>query len=104
MTTHAEIVGSIDRHFAATISVEDETRMRAHLPGCVSCEARYRRHLLLASLDRRVPSARRRLARGLGLRGARPARAWPARALVAATVLATLVFVVWPRVRRRPLP
>ena len=104
MTTHAEIVGSIDRHFAATISVEDETRMRAHLPGCGSCEARYRSHLLLASLDRRVPSARRRLACGLGLRGAWQSRAWPARALVAATVLATLVLMARPRVVGGPRP
>ena len=100
MTTHAEIAGSIDRHFAATISVEDEAALRAHLPGCPSCGARYRRHLLLASLDRRVPSARRRLARGLGLRVS--ARVWPALALVAATALAALVLIARPHAAERP--
>jgi hypothetical protein len=102
MKTHAEIAGYIDRHFAATISVEDETQLRAHLPGCASCGERYRRHLLLASLDRRVPSARRRLARGLGLPVSPRARVWPARALVAATALAALVLIARPRAAERP--
>src|SRR5580692_7444116 len=102
MKTHAEIAGFIDRHFAATISVEDETELRAHLPGCASCEERYRRHLLLASIDRRVPSSRRRLARGLGLRDSPRAHVWPARALVAAMALAALVLIARPRAAERP--
>jgi hypothetical protein len=104
MKTHAEIAGFIDRHFEATISVEDETQLRAHLPGCASCEARYRRHLLLASLDRRVPTARRRLARGLGLRVSAPARVWSTRALVAATALAALVLIARPHAAEGPRP
>lgn len=104
MKTHAELAGFIDCHFAATISVEDETQLRAHLPGCASCESRYRRHLLLASLDCRVPSARRRLARGLGLRVSASAHVWSTRALVAATALAALVLIARPRAAEGPHP
>ncbi len=102
MTTHGEIARFIDRHFAATISVEDETRMRTHLPSCAACDARYRRHLLFATLDRRAPSARQRLARGLGLRAPAPSRAWGARALLAATALAAVVLIARPQASHAP--
>jgi hypothetical protein len=96
MMSHAEAARSIDRHFAGTISAEKERLMRLHLPSCSLCETRYQRHLLLAALDRRVPSARRRLARGLGLPVLAVRRVWPVRALLAVTVLAAVALFARP--------
>ena len=59
----------VDRHFAGVITPSDERVLRSHLPGCAECRARYDRWLVLARLDRKVPSAEDRLARGLGLGG-----------------------------------
>jgi hypothetical protein len=58
-------------HFAGRISPAMEAAMRAHLLGCGDCDARYRRHLLLARLDPRALPAQDRLGRGLGFRGGR---------------------------------
>jgi hypothetical protein len=66
--------------------------MRLHLPHCVSCRRYYEKHLVLASLDPRAPSAERRLGQGLGLATAESApraRAW---ALAAAAAAVAVVF------------
>jgi len=63
----------IDRHFAASITPREERTMRDHLPGCEACRTRYERFLLLARLDRSVPPASQRIARGLGVS---PRRRW----------------------------
>jgi len=81
----------VDRHFAGTISPADERALRGHLETCATCRERYDRYLLLARLDRSVPSAEDRLARGLGL--SRPRRAWRPLAVVAlGFAVALLVF------------
>jgi hypothetical protein len=65
--THTEAQRLVRRHFALRISVSDEHVMRQHLTECSECCACYERHLLLASLDPKAPSAEQRLASGLGL-------------------------------------
>jgi hypothetical protein len=57
----------VDAHFAGDQSPNDERAMRAHLPGCAACTARYQRQLLLARLDPRALSSEERLGRGLGV-------------------------------------
>jgi hypothetical protein len=57
----------VDEHFAGTIAVTDERRMRHHLLDCPDCRAHYERHLRLCAVDPGAPSARERLGRGLGL-------------------------------------
>jgi hypothetical protein len=104
MTTHAEAARSIDRHFDGTISVEQETAMRAHLPGCAACGARYRRHLLLATLDQRVPTAKGRLARGLGLRVPVAAWGWSSRAFLAVAAMAAFFLVARLHAAESPRP
>ncbi|PTL84998.1 hypothetical protein [Vitiosangium sp. GDMCC 1.1324] len=68
----------VDAHFGRRgLPPRDERALREHLPGCATCRARYERHLLLAEVDRSIPDARERLARGLGLAAAPRARTWP---------------------------
>ncbi len=86
----------VDAHFSrGGLSPRRERVLREHLPTCVTCRARYERHLLLAEVDRSIPTAQERLARGLGL--AAPAsrdRGWRAPlALALALGLGTLVLV-----------
>ena len=57
----------VDAHFAGRIAPVRERRMREHLPGCASCSRYYEKHLVLASLDPRAPSAQERMAVGLGI-------------------------------------
>jgi hypothetical protein len=57
----------VDRHFAGTITPEQERTMRTHLPECAGCQHRYERRLLLARLDPRALGAEDRMARGLGV-------------------------------------
>jgi len=57
----------IDAHFRMRISPKDERTMRAQLSTCASCKAYYERELLLAQMDPKAPTARARLAAGLGL-------------------------------------
>jgi hypothetical protein len=99
---HEEALRAVDRHFTGRLAPAKETAMRAHLPGCAACRDRYQRHLSLARIDRRVPSARERLARGLGLDAgtARATRSGTRAglALVAAAAVA-LVLVARPRTR-----
>ncbi|MFL5304306.1 MAG: hypothetical protein ACJ8F1_03795 [Polyangia bacterium] len=102
MMTHADLTRLIDRHFAAKISVDEETEMRRHLPACATCAERYRRHLLLARFDRGAPGAARRLARGLGLPTPRARWAWPTRGLITATAVVGLVLIARPRVAVAP--
>jgi hypothetical protein len=94
--TETHVVPEIDRHFAGRLGVRAEAQMRAHLPGCASCRARYDRHLLCGRLLRDGRPAKQRLARGLGLRvePARPVRArWTAAALVAAVAAIALLVI-----------
>jgi len=102
--THTELTRAIDRHFAATISVNEETEMRRHLPACAACAERYQRHLLLARFDRHAPGAARRLARGLGLPAPRGKWVWPTRGLVAAMAFVALVLFARPRAAVAPGP
>jgi hypothetical protein len=88
----------VDRHFAAAIAPRDERALRGHLEGCPGCRARYERYLLLGRLDRRVPSAEDRLARGLGLSRR---RAW-ARPVVVALSLAAVLIALQLRANRSP--
>jgi hypothetical protein len=90
--TDEHVVASIDRHFAERLGTRAEAEMRAHLPRCASCRARYERHLLYGRLSRNARPAQARLARGLGLRvAAAPRAAWPR---WTAAALATAVAVV----------
>ncbi|WNG47119.1 hypothetical protein F0U60_25575 [Archangium minus] len=66
MGTACDMTPLVDRHFAASISPEDERRMRTHVTGCATCRDRYTRLELLSRLDPRAPKAQERLARGLG--------------------------------------
>jgi hypothetical protein len=81
----------VDAHFRGRIALAGERRMRAHLSACADCRDHYERHLLLATIDPAAPSARDRLARGLGLT---QASSWWARPLVPALGLAVLLVVV----------
>jgi len=86
---------AITDHFAGRGSPAAEATLRAHLLGCVDCDAYYRRHLLLARLDPRALPARERLGRGLGLRGDRFAwrRTWVLGLCVPAVAAALLVLL-----------
>jgi len=95
--THERAIQSIDRHFrrfGGGLCVNDEAELRAHLPGCAACRARYERHLLYGRLARRARPAKERLARGLGL-GVQPARRrWSAWAVSTGAVAAAAVVVI----------
>ena len=90
----------VDGHFGRGLSAARERTLRAHLPGCDACRAHYERHLLLAELDPRAPSAKQRLARGLGLRATapRPVRAWASGLMLVATA-ACAALLVLPRLQ-----
>jgi hypothetical protein len=84
----------VDRHFAGTISPNAERDLRGHLLTCEVCRLRYRRRLLLASLDPSAPSPEERIARGLGVRARRPGfapQAWSAVAVAAAAAVLLLL-------------
>jgi hypothetical protein len=82
----------VDGHFGGALSAPRERRLRAHLPACGACHARYDQWLLLAAVDDRIPDARARLAAGLGLHGrARRALAPVAFGLAALACCALLV-------------
>jgi hypothetical protein len=88
----------VDAHFAARTTPVRERRMRLHLPGCASCRRYYEKHLVLASLDRRAPSAQERIAAGLGLaprKRAPQARAWALAAAVSAVAIAFALGRPW---------
>jgi hypothetical protein len=59
----------VDAYFDGTLALPEEQAMRAHLPGCAACTARYERHLLLEELDPVAPGAEARIARSLGIGG-----------------------------------
>jgi hypothetical protein len=73
---HRSASRAMDAHFAGRIGPADEAALRAHLPDCAPCRARYDRHALLARLTPGAPGASRRLARGLGLPTERSAPGW----------------------------
>jgi hypothetical protein len=81
----------VDRHFAASITTREERILRDHLPGCDACRARYERYLLLARLDRSVPPASQRIARGLGVS---PRRRWIVAPLAAGLSVAAIAAVL----------
>jgi hypothetical protein len=58
--------GEVDRYFAGRLDARAEGRMRAHLPSCDVCRARYDRHLAIESaLSGGAPVASERLWRGV---------------------------------------
>jgi len=67
MDEHCDRRWLVDRHFQARVTPAQEAELRAHLPDCPVCQARYQRHGLLAELTRARPSRADRLAVGLGL-------------------------------------
>ncbi len=69
---HRRTRNAIADHFAGASVPAAEQQMRAHLPSCADCHSIYERHLLLASLDPAALPVETRLARGLGIRPARP--------------------------------
>ena len=98
----------VDRHFAARITPGDESALRAHLPGCDPCRARYERHLLREQLVYGRTRMAERLAVGLGVGPAPAAPAWhPARPrrswmFATATAAACLALLVHARIGRAP--
>jgi hypothetical protein len=95
---HRRVRDAIDAHFAGRSRPALEQEMRAHLPACAACHRRYERHLLLASLDPAGLPASDRLARGLGLAPARPARrlTFGLTALVGAAAFAAFAILYTP--------
>ncbi len=92
----------VDAHFGRRgLPPRRERALREHLPGCATCRARYERHLLLAEVDRSLPGARERLARGLGLAAAPRARTWPVQ-LGVALALGLCALVLAPRLAAPP--
>ncbi len=84
----------IDAHFAHRIRPNAERPMREHLVDCDDCRAYYERHLLVARLSPRAPSARDRIAAGLGLASRKPERRrwwWLALPTLAAAGLAVIM-------------
>lgn len=83
----------VDAHFAGRIAPVRERRMRDHLPDCASCRHYYEKHLVLASLDPRAPSAHERIAVGLGIAPTvAPSSRSKAWALAAAIAAVAIVF------------
>ncbi|MFY0562883.1 anti-sigma factor family protein [Archangium lansingense] len=92
----------VDAHFGRRgLPPRRERALREHLPGCATCRARYERHLLLAEVDRSIPDARERLARGLGLAAAPRTRTWPVQ-LGLAFALGLCALVLVPRLGASP--
>jgi hypothetical protein len=99
--TACECEGSVEKHFSGGLDVDEERALRAHLPGCNLCRARYHRHLLLEALDPAASPVAARLARGLGLafRGGARGRAraaWSLGVLLPLAGVAALL-LVWAR-------
>lgn len=86
----------VDRHFEATITPDQERKLRTHIEACPQCQTRYERRMLLAALDPQAPDARTRLGVGLGLLPRRgPSRgAWAAAAGVCAAAAVVLVVLM----------
>jgi len=82
----------VDLHFGQRVTVAQEHALRAHLVGCEECRIRYRRHLVLSTLDPRAPRAEERLAHGLGIsvRRLRPWMRWAFATGAAAAILLLL--------------
>jgi len=91
----------VDRHFALRLGVEEERLLRAHLPDCSDCRARYERHLVLARLTPGAPTPEQRLALGLGIRAAGHTARGRAVLLTvaAAAVLALVALPMWRYIR-----
>jgi len=83
----------VDAHFAGRLDPSGERHLRAHLPDCAECRARYERHLALAALDPQTAPAAERLAGGVGLgrRGSRTG--WWVGAPLAAAAAAAVVLL-----------
>ncbi len=96
----------VERHFAASLSVDEEHAFREHLAGCAACKSHYEARLALNRLLPSAPSAQARLAHGLGLAfepEAKAARAprvtW---ALAAVAVSAVVGVAAWQLVASPP--
>ncbi len=102
--THERALISIDRHFAGRTGAREEAQLRAHLPECEVCRARYERHLLFERLTR-GRGAQQRLARGLGFR-IESERSWPrwTAAVMATAATAAAALLVFGRPSEPPHP
>lgn len=92
--SHAQARVLMRQHFALQTTPESEHALRAHLADCAECTARYQRHLWLSELDPQAPSAKERLASGLGLRAHKAAAggSWFFAASAVAIAAAALLF------------
>jgi hypothetical protein len=65
---HAPLVA---RHFAGSLSANEEQQLREHLPTCAACRGLYQRHGVVAGLDPAARTRQERLGRAIGFRGRR---------------------------------
>jgi hypothetical protein len=106
--THCAQRRLIDRHFAARITPREESALRAHLPGCDPCRARYERHMLHAELVGGRPHMAERLAVGLGVgptpvaRASHDLRSQGRWVLAAATAAACVALAVHGQIGHAP--
>jgi len=93
----------IDGHFGRGLSLDEEVRLRTHVPGCSACRDRYARLSLLARLDPTSPAPIERLGGPLGLSGSkRPRRKLRLIAAAGALGLAAAVLLAAPRLFKPP--
>jgi hypothetical protein len=95
--THEQAGKALETLFLRGLTPSQEGDFRLHLEDCEPCRARYERYALMAPLDRKLPSARERLAPGLGFRADKPrpaARFWGPIGLLAACAIAAVF--LWP--------
>jgi len=94
---------AVAAHFTGRISVVEERALREHLQGCGDCRRFYARAHVLSSVDHAAPSARERLARGLGFRAPRRSASVLRRLAWAVPALALVAWLV-PRAPAPPAP
>jgi hypothetical protein len=93
---HEQSLRAIDAHFAGRASPHSEATMRAHLISCAACKERYARHVVWSRFLPAAPSARERIARGLGIELRRPWARLPLLAGLAVPVAVALALVLLP--------
>jgi hypothetical protein len=93
---HEQSRRAIDAHFAGRASPRSEATMRAHLISCAACKERYARHVVWSRFVPAAPSARDRIARGLGIELRRPGARLPLLAGLAVPVAVALALVLLP--------
>jgi hypothetical protein len=101
LASHSQARRLVRQHFALETTPRNEHALREHLADCRDCSAFYQRHLVLARLDPKAPTAQERLASGLGFaKRPQPQRAgfW----FGAAGLVATAAAVFGLSVRAKP--